>query len=118
MQRENSYIRFVDLDQKEDRVFGLADAAQLPYPHRDGTFVGKFDEKFQQEKARREKMAEEIRKESYADVFIEFMNLFEFDQKDMINQDDRVEYVAYLKNMEKSLAEKTNKEINIYGKNK
>ena len=49
-------------------------------------------------------MAEEIRKESYADVFIEFMNLFEFDQKDMINQDDRVEYVAYLKNMEKSLA--------------
>ena len=46
------------------------------------------------------------------------MNLFEFDQKDMINQDDRVEYVAYLKNMEKSLAEKTNKEINIYGKNK
>ena len=63
-------------------------------------------------------MADDIRKESYADVFIEYMNLFEFDQKDMINQDDRVEYVAYLKNMEQSLAKKTNKEINLFGKTK
>lgn len=63
-------------------------------------------------------MSENINQESYADVFIEFMNIFEFDQKDMINQDDRVEYVAYLKNMEKTLAKKSNKEINIFGKNK
>ena len=63
-------------------------------------------------------MADDIRKETYADVFIEYMNVFEFDQKDMINQDDRVEYVAYLKNMEKSLSQKTDKEINIFGKNK
>ena len=63
-------------------------------------------------------MSENINQESYADVFIEFMNIFQFDQKDMINQDDRVEYVAYLKNMEKTLAKKSNKEINIFGKNK
>ena len=118
MQRENSYIRFVDLDCKDDKIYGLDDAAQVPYPHRDGTFVGKFDDHFQSERARREKEAEIIRKESYADVFIEYMNVFDFDQKDMINQDDRVEYVAYLKNIEKSLGKKTDKEINIFGKGK
>ena len=34
------------------------------------------------------------------------MNFYEFDQPDFINPDERIEYMAYLKNIEKTLSEK------------
>lgn len=53
--------------------------------------------------------------ETYADVFIEYMNFYDFDQEDMINPDDKVEYHLYLKNVERTISEKLEFEINIFG---
>ena len=42
--------------------------------------------------------------ETYAYIFIEYKNLFGFEQMDMVNPDEKVEYVAYLHNLEKTLS--------------
>tara|TARA_B110000285_G_C14988709_1_gene545182 strand:+ start:186 stop:365 length:180 start_codon:yes stop_codon:yes gene_type:complete len=50
---------------------------------------------------------QEIKDTSYADVFIDGMNFYEFDQADFINPDEQIDYMAYLKNIEKTLSEKS-----------
>lgn len=54
--------------------------------------------------------------ETYASVFIEYMNLFNFEQMDMVNPDDKVEYVAYLNNLEKTLSQYTGTDIDLQGR--
>jgi len=51
--------------------------------------------------------------ETYASVFIDYMNRFNFEQEDMINPDDKVEYTAYLKNVEKTLSKYLDTELDI-----
>lgn len=46
MGRQLSYVKFVDLDKKEDRVMGLASGLLSVYPKRDDAFVGKFDDAY------------------------------------------------------------------------
>ena len=43
------------------------------------------------------------RVESLRDIFVSYMNFFNFDQKDMINAEDRIEYTAYAQNLIKSM---------------
>lgn len=40
---------------------------------------------------------------NYKQVFLQFLKLFEFEQDDFTNHDDRVEYMVYLTNIEKYL---------------
>lgn len=51
--------------------------------------------------------------ETYTSVFIDYMNRFSFEQEDMINPDDKVEYTAYLKNVEKTLSKYLDTELDI-----
>jgi hypothetical protein len=44
------------------------------------------------------------------------MNFYEFDQQDFINPDEKIEFMAYLKNIENSLSEKLEHRINILGR--
>jgi len=46
------------------------------------------------------------------------MKLFTFDERDMLNPDERVEYTTYLKNVEKTISKKLNKQVNVYGGSK
>jgi hypothetical protein len=43
------------------------------------------------------------------------MNFYEFDQEDMINPDEKVDYTLYLKNVERTISEKLETPINIFG---
>ena len=43
------------------------------------------------------------------------MNLYDFDQEDFVNPDERVEYSLYLKNVEKTLSNKLGYQIDING---
>ena len=43
------------------------------------------------------------------------MNHYEFDQQDMINPDEKVEYTLYLKNVERTISEKLETSINVFG---
>lgn len=56
-----------------------------------------------------------IKNETFADIFIEWMNHYEFDQEDMINPDEKVDYTLYLKHVERTISEKLETSINIFG---
>ena len=45
------------------------------------------------------------RTETIKDIFINTMNFFNFNQKDMINSEDKIEYAAYVPNLMNSVKE-------------
>jgi len=79
-----STVKFVDLDQKDDRVYGIASGVTFPFPNRDDRFLTRLDRKYVEEAGWKAKWAEQARRdgrreESFADVFVEYMDLFEYD---------------------------------------
>lgn len=131
----------VDMDCKDDRVMGLASGLLVSYPHRDFAFVARFDEPFLKERDERKRKERDVQKarveeleliardgkdakqedglgpgpESYASVFSEYMNVYNFGQMDMVNPEEKVEYVAYLSHLEKTLSSYLGTEIDVNG---
>ena len=54
--------------------------------------------------------------ESYASVFVEYMNYFNFEQVDMVNPEEKIDYTAYLVNLEKTLSNYLGSSIDVNGK--
>ena len=51
--------------------------------------------------------------ESFESIFVEYMNQFNFEQVDMVNPDEKIDYTAYLVNLEKTLSNYLGQNIDI-----
>ena len=113
--KKASIPKFVDIDHQDEKIIGIASGHIHPFPERDDNWVNKFDYKWKEEQEIKQSNIDLIQDETFADIFIHWMNHYEFDQQDMINPDDKVDYTLYLKNVERTISEKLEAAINIFG---
>lgn len=112
--RDAQKYRLTDLQYKRQAKYATKSRSRLSSMGRDST--GSPIKRVDRLQPDEEDALEAQTAETYESVFVEYMNKFNFEQMDMVNPEERVEYTAYLNNLEKTMTNYLGANIDINGR--